>query len=79
MKLSDLNEAKVDLLDAKTLSLDELSKKHDVPVEDLKKQLDKGIKVELEHTSDKDVAEEITLDHLKEFPDYYDRLEKAES
>ena len=47
-------------------------------MEQIKSQLAKGIKVELEHTSKHDVAEEIALDHLKEYPDYYDRLEKVE-
>ena len=37
-----------------------------------------GIKVEMEHTDDKEKATEITMDHLTEFPDYYDRLEKME-
>lgn len=77
MKLIDLNEAKG--LDVKTPSLDALAKKHGVSIDVLKKQLDMGIKVELEHTTDKAVAKEIALDHLNEFPDYYDRLEKAES
>ncbi len=37
-----------------------------------------GIKVELEHTTDKYTALEITTDHLEEFPDYYTRLEDME-
>ncbi len=42
-------------------------------------QLEKGIKIELEHTKSKELAAHIALDHLAEFPDYYDRLEKMES
>lgn len=42
------------------------------------KQLAKGIKVEMEHTDDKDLAREIAMDHLTEIPDYYDRLEVME-
>ena len=38
----------------------------------------KGAKVELEHTPDVVVATKIALDHLKELPDYYQRLEKME-
>jgi hypothetical protein len=53
-------------------------KKHKVPYNDLANQLRKGIKVEQEHTGDLAMAKEIALDHLAEFPDYYDRLEKAE-
>jgi hypothetical protein len=41
-------------------------------------QIKKGLKVESEHTSDPAVALEIVFDHLTEFDDYYDRLEKAE-
>jgi hypothetical protein len=45
----------------------------------LKKQLNKGIKVEMEHTDDKERAKEISMDHLFEDPKYYDKLEKIES
>lgn len=41
-------------------------------------QLAMGIKVEMEHTTDKEVAEKIARDHLAEFPDYYTRLDKME-
>jgi len=43
------------------------------------KQLAKGIKVELEHTDDRNLAQEISMDHLTEDPDYYSKLEKMES
>lgn len=66
-------------LDKPTLSLTSISKKHNVSYKFLLRQLQKGIKVELEHTSDAVVAKEIALDHLKEFPDYYDRLETVET
>lgn len=42
-------------------------------------QLMKGIKVEMEHTDDPMTAFEIGMDHLQEFPDYYDRLDKMEA
>lgn len=42
------------------------------------KQIEMGIKVEMEHTDDKDLAKEIAKDHLTEFPDYYTRLKKME-
>jgi hypothetical protein len=45
----------------------------------LKKQLNKGIKVEMEHTNDKGKAKEIAMDHLFEDPKYYDKLEKIET
>ena len=42
-------------------------------------QLNKGIKVELEHTKDHGLAREIAMDHLTEDNDYYIKLEKMES
>jgi hypothetical protein len=41
-------------------------------------ELKMGIEVEYEHTTDKDTAERIALDHLAELPDYYTRLKKME-
>ncbi len=41
-------------------------------------QLMKGVHVEFEHTSDVATAMEIAMDHLKEDPVYYDKLEKME-
>ena len=39
-------------------------------------QLQKGVKVELEHTSDEKLATEIAMDHITEDSDYYTKLEK---
>lgn len=63
---------------ADKMSVQDLADRHNVSVEKIKSQLAKGIKVEMEHTGDKSVAREIAMDHLAEFPDYYDRLEKVE-
>jgi predicted transcriptional regulator len=41
-------------------------------------ELDMGIKVEMEHTTNPLIAKRIALDHLTELPDYYTRLEKME-
>ena len=41
-------------------------------------QLDKGMKVETEHTESKPVAKEIAKDHLEESPKYYTELNKME-
>jgi hypothetical protein len=46
---------------------------------ELKSQLNKGIKTEMEHTKDKDKAKEIAMDHLYENPKYYDKLTKIET
>jgi hypothetical protein len=44
----------------------------------LKKQVEKGIKIEAEHTDSEQMAREIAMDHLYEDPKYYDKLEKME-
>lgn len=40
-------------------------------------QLSIGIQVEMEHTNDPDIAQEIAMDHLTEDPEYYTKLVKA--
>jgi hypothetical protein len=47
-----------------------------IPKDFNQKQLIKGVKIELEHTDDKNLAREIAMDHLTEDPKYYDKLEK---
>jgi len=42
------------------------------------KELARGIEVEMEHTTDKETAKRISLDHLAELKDYYTRLDKME-
>lgn len=42
------------------------------------KELKMGMKVEMEHTDDKQIAKKIALDHLSEMDDYYTRLAKME-
>lgn len=44
----------------------------------LKNQLEKGIKVEMEHTSNISKCREIAMDRLSEDPNYYDRLSGIE-
>ena len=63
---------------ADKLSLQQIADKFKVPIDKLKKQIEMGIKVEMEHTDDKEKATEIATDHISEFPDYYDRLSKME-
>lgn len=64
---------------AKGMSVEDIANKHNVSVEQIQDQLEKGIKVEFEHTKDKKVAEQIAKDHLFETPDYYDKLAKVEN
>lgn len=74
-----VNEDEIEggLADDKTIQ--DIATLHGVTVEDIISQLEIGIEVEMEHTNNKDKATEIALDHLVEFPDYYDRLEDMEN
>lgn len=56
----------------------DIAEKHDVPVKDITKELNMGIKIEMEHVDDDKLAKEIALDHLFEIPDYYTRLDDME-
>lgn len=73
---------------AQDKSLMDLAKKHsndrktkkqsseriDKMYDHLERQLKKGIKVEMDHTNNKKIAREITMDHLFEDPNYYNKL-----
>lgn len=69
------------------MSLEDIAKKHDKKgyyhigdmVKFLKKQLDKGIKIEKEHTNNELMAKEIAMDHLSEDPNYYIKLKQIET
>ena len=65
-------------LNKPTPTINDIIEKHGVGYKYVMSQLQQGIRVELEHTSDFATAKEIALDHLGEFPDYYDRLARAE-
>ena len=60
-----------------TPTVEQLVIKYKVPKRDILIQLDKGIKVELEHTSDRNIARKIALDHLNVDPHYYNKLAKV--
>ena len=64
------------LADGKTI--EDIAKHHKKSIDVAKSQLAKGIKVEMEHTSDESLAEEIALDHLYEDIYYYVKLAKVE-
>ena len=63
---------------ADKLTSKDIADKHKVSVEEIEKQIAMGVKVEMEHVDDKELAREISLDHLEEMPDYYTRLAKME-
>ena len=71
-----LNE--IDLIGKKSPTASAVMQKHKISSDQLSSQLEKGIRVEKEHVNSEAEAREIALDHLWEFPDYYDRLEKVE-
>jgi hypothetical protein len=56
----------------------QLAKMHDVSVEEINKQVAKGIKVEMEHTDSEEIAHEIAMEHVYEDPKYYDKLASIE-
>lgn len=74
IKLADLLKGK-----SYNMSIDDIAEKHKVSVEKIKSELEMGMKVEMEHTSSKRIAKQISMDHLVELPDYYTRLAKMES
>jgi hypothetical protein len=57
--------------EADNMSPEDLAKKHDVDVKDIKKEIVVGTKIEMEHTDSKSEAKEIAMDHIAEFSDYY--------
>jgi nicotinamide-nucleotide adenylyltransferase len=63
---------------AKGLTLNDIAEKHGVSVDMMVAEFKKGISVEMEHTTDREVAKEIALDHLFENPKYYTNLAKVE-
>lgn len=63
---------------ADKLSIKDIADKFNTTTDKIRTQLTKGVKVEMEHTKNKAQATEIATDHISEFRDYYDRLEKME-
>jgi len=83
-EVKETEKIKGGIADNKTL--ENIAKKHDKKdnnridnmISSLKKQLNKGIKVEMEHTNNREKAMEIAMDHLYEDPNYYTKLDKVE-
>ena len=68
--------------DAKILNKDtkDIGKHNDRPDSDFDAdELELGIKIEMEHTDNKEEAKDIAKDHLSEIKDYYTRLKKMEA
>lgn len=60
-------------------TIEDIAKKHNVSLDYAEQQLAKGIKIESEHTNDIEKQTEIAIDHLFEFIEYYNELEKMET
>jgi len=67
-----------DLLNKPTMTVGQLSKKYHTAPSAVETELSKGVKVEMEHTHNIQVAREIALDHLGEDLYYYEKLSKIE-
>jgi rhodanese-related sulfurtransferase len=61
------------------VNFQQIANKHGVSPKLIQQQLNKGTKVEMEHTEDEAMAREIAKDHLMESPTYYDELEAMEA
>ena len=77
--VDDVNESnKLKGGKADKLTPEDIAKKFKVTTSKIQAQIRKGIKVEMEHTKDREKAREIATDHVSEFADYYDRIKKME-
>ena len=63
---------------AQYATIGDLAQMHKLPINQIIKQILKGVKVESEHTTDLDIAMEIAFDHVYEDPKYYDKLKSIE-
>jgi len=57
--------------EAEGMTAKDLTKKHNVSVKDIEKEIEVGTEIEMEHTDSKKMDREIVMDHIAEFPDYY--------
>ena len=91
MKKNQLKKIIKEVLDASTTApnkipgglaqyatIGDLATMHKLPIQQIIKQVLKGVKVESEHTTDLDIAMEIAFDHVYEDPKYYDKLSNIE-
>ena len=83
---TDLDMRKVPLktdeaaeLDSPKYTVKQLAHLHGVDQQKIRDQLALGMKTELEHTSDPDVAKKIAMDHIAENPNYYTNMIFVES
>lgn len=65
------------LADGKTFQ--DIANHHNISLEQLQSEFNKGVVVEKEHTSDFEIATQIAKDHLWEDKDYYTKLKYIEN
>ena len=49
----------------------DLAEKHNVDIKKIENEIKVGTKIEMEHTDSKEMARQIALDHISEYPKYY--------
>lgn len=78
VKKKKVNEDIISGGNADMMSLEDIANRHNVSVEDIKAELKLGMKDEMEHTSDIEVAKEIAKDHIFNNPKFYSESELNE-
>lgn len=74
-KIKSIAKRRVLVRDQQASISDEIGKHKNVPDSEFdSSELEKGIKVEMEHTDNPEIAKNIAKDHLSEIKDYYTRL-----
>ena len=73
-----MNEDEIKGGKADGMDIDDIASMHGMSVDDIFGEFQKGVRHEMEHTSEMMVAVEIALDHLYEDPEYYTKLEGME-
>jgi hypothetical protein len=64
---------------ADDMTIEDLASHQNTDIETLIQQMEKGVSIEMEHTTDLSVAAEIAMDHIYEDLYYYDKLEDMEN
>jgi len=60
------------------MDIEDIAEMHNITVDEIFGEFQKGVNIEMEHTSEMMVAVEIALDHLYEDPKYYSKLKTIE-
>ncbi len=77
-KMVPINEDEIKGGKADGMNIEDVAEMHGMSVDDMFDEFSKGVRHEMEHTSEWRVAVEIALDHLYEDPEYYTKLEGME-